>query len=57
MSYSIDNTGFFNKKVNIIKIGGYFGIVTSPLAYYCGLAELLTPNDVFTLPTGKYSTP
>jgi len=46
--------GFLNKKVNIIKVGGYFGIVTALIAYYCGLAEMLTPSDMFTLPTGKH---
>ena len=50
-------TGFFNKKVSTIKIGGYFGIVTSLIAYYNGFAAMLTPSDIFTLPTGKYSTP
>jgi len=49
--------GFLYHKVGIIKIGGYFGIVTSIFAYYCGLAEMLTPDDIFTLPTGKYNTP
>jgi len=46
--------GFLNKKVNIIKVGGYFGIATALVAYYCGLSELLTPNDIFTLPAGKH---
>jgi hypothetical protein len=46
--------GFLNQKVNIIKIGGYFGIATALIAYYCGLAEMLSPNDMFTLPTGKH---
>ena len=45
--------GHLNKNVIIIKTGGYFGIVTALIAYYLGLAELLTPADLFTLPTGK----
>jgi len=47
--------GFLNKKVNIIKIGGYCGLVTAIIAYYCGLADMLTENDLFTLPTGKHA--
>jgi len=47
--------GFLNKKVNVVKVGGYFGVVTALIAYYCGLSELLTPNDIFTLPTGKHA--
>ncbi|KAH9986384.1 GPR1/FUN34/yaaH family-domain-containing protein [Russula vinacea] len=46
--------GFLNQKVNIIKIGGYLGIVTALIAYYCGLSEMLTASDIFTLPTGKH---
>jgi uncharacterized protein len=41
------------KKGNIVKAGGYIGIVTAAVAYYCGLSEMLTANDVFQLPTGK----
>jgi succinate-acetate transporter protein len=52
---NIDTTGFLNKKVNIIKIGGFCGIATALIAYYCGLAEMLTENDIFTLPTGKHT--
>jgi hypothetical protein len=52
---NIDNTGFLNQKVNIIKIGGFCGIATAVIAYYCGLAEMLTDNDLFTLPTGKHT--
>jgi hypothetical protein len=44
------------KKTNIQKAGGYVGIITALIAYYCGLAEMLTPNDIFQLPTGKYNT-
>ena len=52
-SLNNDNTGFFTKSVNVTKAGGYIGIVTSIMAYYFGLAELLHPGDIFTLPTGK----
>jgi hypothetical protein len=46
--------GFLNKKDNIVKVGGYFGVVTALIAYYCGLADMLGPDDLFTLPTGKH---
>lgn len=52
---NVDNTGFLNKKVNIIKIGGFCGLATAMVAYYCGLAEMLTENDLFTLPLGKHT--
>jgi len=54
-TFFILGIGFLNKKVNIIKVGGYCGIATAVTAYYCGLADLLTENDLFTLPTGKHS--
>ena len=41
------------KKGNIVKAGGYIGIITAGVAYYCGLSEMLTSNDIFQLPTGK----
>jgi len=37
------------------KAGGALGIVTALIAYYNGLAELLTEDDMFTLPVGKHS--
>jgi succinate-acetate transporter protein len=40
-------------KANVLKAGGYIGIITAAVAYYCGLAEMLTSNDIFQLPTGK----
>jgi succinate-acetate transporter protein len=54
-TFFILGIGFLNQKVNIIKIGGFCGIATAVIAYYCGLAEMLTPNDLFTLPTGKHT--
>lgn len=54
-SLNDDNSGALNQKPNISKIGGYFGILTAIIAYYCGLAEMLTENDLFTLPTGKHT--
>jgi uncharacterized protein len=38
------------------KTGGVFGVITALIAYYCGLAELLTEDDLFTLPLGKYAS-
>jgi len=42
------------KKANVSKSGGYVGIATALIAYYCGLGELLTSNDLFTIPLGKH---
>ena len=42
------------KKDNIGKAGGYLGIITALIAYYCGLAEMLTSSDMFQLPLGKH---
>ena len=53
-SLNDDNTGFLNKKGDIVKVGGYFGVATALIAYYCGLADMLGPDDLFTLPTGKH---
>jgi uncharacterized protein len=36
------------------KVGGVFGVVTALIAYYCGLSELLTDDDLFRLPLGKH---
>jgi hypothetical protein len=36
------------------KAGGGLGVITALVAYYCGLADLLTEDDLFTLPLGKY---
>ncbi|KAI9452104.1 Gpr1 family protein [Lactarius psammicola] len=38
------------------KAGGAFGIITALVAYYCGLAELLTEDDLFTIPLGKHAS-
>ncbi|KAI0246868.1 Gpr1 family protein [Lactifluus subvellereus] len=46
--------GNLMEKENVVKGGGYLGIITAAIAYYCGLGELLTDNDLFTIPTGKY---
>lgn len=48
--------GFLMKKENLNKAGGYLGIVTALIAYYCGLSEMLTTDDLFTIPLGKYRT-
>jgi succinate-acetate transporter protein len=55
VTFLVLSVGFLRQKVDIIKVGGYFGVTTALIAYYCGLAELLTPNDIFTLPTGKHT--
>jgi uncharacterized protein len=44
----------YQRNDSIGKIGGGFGVVTAIIAYYCGFAELLTEDDLFTLPLGKY---
>jgi succinate-acetate transporter protein len=41
------------KKGNVVKAGGYIGIVTAGVAYYCGLSEMLTADDIIQLPIGK----
>ena len=54
LAHSCVRTGDFQKNDTIHKIGGGVGIVTALVAYYCGLSELLTEDDIFTLPLGKY---
>jgi len=44
----------FQKSESIGKAGGAVGIATALVAYYCGLSELLTEDDIFTIPLGKY---
>ncbi|KAH9963646.1 GPR1/FUN34/yaaH family-domain-containing protein [Russula dissimulans] len=46
--------GALVNKANVTKAGGYVGVATALIAYYCGLAELLTSDDLFTIPIGKY---
>lgn len=47
-------TADFQGDESIGKAGGAVGIVTALVAYYCGLSELLTEDDAFTIPLGKY---
>jgi len=47
--------GFLMKKINVQKAGGYVGIATALIAYYCGLSEMLTANDIIQIPTGKFA--
>lgn len=47
--------GEFQESINIHKAGGAVGIITALVAYYIGLAEMLTEDDLFTLPLGKHS--
>jgi len=42
------------RKDNIGKAGGYLGIITALIAYYCALGELLTSSDLFQVPLGKH---
>jgi len=46
--------GFLMKKINVQKAGGYVGIATALIAYYCGLSEMLSANDIIQIPTGKF---
>jgi len=55
VTFLTSSVASLSKKENITKISGYCGIATAALAYYCGLAEMLAPNDAFTLPTGKHN--
>jgi hypothetical protein len=50
------HTGALMKKVDVTKGGGYLGIITAAIAYYCGLSEMLTANDIITIPSGKYAS-
>jgi len=45
----------FTGNLTLSKAGGALGVVTALIAYYCGLAELLTEDDAFTLPLGKHT--
>ncbi|KAI9452105.1 Gpr1 family protein [Lactarius psammicola] len=56
LTFMVLAIGFMMKKGNVDKAGGYLGIITALIAYYCGLSELLTSDDIFTLPLGKYRT-
>jgi succinate-acetate transporter protein len=44
----------FSKNATIGKAGGAVGILTALVAYYDGLGELLTEDDILTIPLGKY---
>jgi len=56
LTFMVLGISFLMKNNNIGKAGGYLGIVTALIAFYCGLAELLTSDDLFTLPLGKHRT-
>ena len=43
------------KNGKVLKAGGYIGIITAGVAYYCGLSEMLTSDDIIQLPLGKLS--
>lgn len=44
----------FQGSANLGKAGGALGIITALIAYYVGLAEMLTEDDLFMLPLGKH---
>ncbi|KAI0298771.1 Gpr1 family protein [Multifurca ochricompacta] len=54
LTFMVLAIGNMMKKTDIVKGGGYLGIVTALIAYYCGLSEMLTSDDLFTIPLGKY---
>jgi succinate-acetate transporter protein len=56
LTFMVLAISFLMKKENLAKAGGYLGVITALIAYYCGLAELLTTDDIFTIPLGKYRT-
>jgi len=45
----------FQGSANLGKAGGSVGIITALVAYYIGLAEMMTEDDLFTLPLGKHT--
>lgn len=45
----------FQRNASIGKAGGGVGVITALVAYYIGLAEMLTEDDLFTLPLGKHT--
>jgi succinate-acetate transporter protein len=51
---SVCSIADFQKSESIGKAGGAVGIATALVAFYCGLGELLTEDDAFTIPLGKY---
>lgn len=46
--------GDFVRQTAVTKAGGALGIVTAFIAYYCGLAEMLTSEDMFVIPIGRF---
>jgi len=46
----------FQGNASIGKAGGALGIITALIAYYIGLAEMLTDDDLFMLPLGKHES-
>ncbi|KAI0294185.1 GPR1/FUN34/yaaH family-domain-containing protein [Russula brevipes] len=55
LTFMLLAVGALMKKVDVTKGGGYLGIITAIIAYYCGLSEMLTTNDIITIPSGKYA--
>ncbi|KAI0313392.1 GPR1/FUN34/yaaH family-domain-containing protein, partial [Amylostereum chailletii] len=47
--------GDYTRNLKFAKAGGGFGILTALIAYYCGMCELLSPEDLFVLPLGRFA--
>jgi uncharacterized protein len=45
----------FTGNAHLGTAGGALGIITALIAYYVGTAELLGPDDLFTLPLGRFA--
>jgi succinate-acetate transporter protein len=54
LTFMVLAIGELTKKANIGKAGGYLGIITALIAYYCGTAELLGRDGIVELPLGKH---
>jgi len=53
ITFILLTAGTFTGKESVNKAGGAVGILTAAIAYYCGTAQLLTPdNSLFTIPIG-----
>ncbi|KAI0041292.1 hypothetical protein FA95DRAFT_1501713 [Auriscalpium vulgare] len=53
LTFMLLAVGELVRSTGATKAGGYFGILTALIAYYVGFSELLTSNDIFTLPLGS----
>ncbi|KAI0048043.1 hypothetical protein FA95DRAFT_1558435 [Auriscalpium vulgare] len=53
LTFMLSGIGAMRHSSGTSKAGGWLGIITALIAFYLGLSELLTANDLFTLPTGS----